>query len=515
MKKMEIIVGKNKLKIVTLLIFTLILLVTANINNTNEVILIGQKQEVKLKALQENSLDEYYNEDYWEWYTRTTTNDQAYNGKHIIINSGNFIDFYGYGVTSYKDYLYKQYPNAGEKNFMFQVDETKADYHTLDGAGFIFNAKKENDILSGYVLLIREKEICIYRLNNVNAKQFETTANKVMESYAGAPIAKVNKTSSTIHNLIIKTSPKNVTVIDNEQEILNLPLDYSKHVGEDFGLISSYEQHNCSRLSKIRFSKFELELKDYIIPVLKTDEEGNAIENVEFQVKNEAGEVVRKGITNSEGIYNIQGLSEGIYTIEEIKAPAKYIAKNEKYKFKMTSDGKVLDVNTEKEILIKIINEKLKFIVKVLDIDNKQPIPSSKVNIYDENGKELLDSNKNPIAVTIGEDGSATITNIKPGTYIFKQSKSVGNYTLNNTQYKVTIKEDGTVIYEGDTEGIIYNKKEEKNQNNVNDNNIEDDNIATGKLPQTGDKQYLIILTILVAVVSIYLGIKIKNQRII
>ena len=63
-----------------------------------------------------NNWDEWQKEDYWEWHTRETTKDMAYNGKHIQIQD-NAIDFYGYGVTSYKDFLYKEchirqdYPN--------------------------------------------------------------------------------------------------------------------------------------------------------------------------------------------------------------------------------------------------------------------------------------------------------------------------------------------------------------------------------------------------------------------
>ena len=51
-----------------------------------------------------------------EWHTRTTTNDQAYNGKHIVIQNDS-IDFYGYGDNSYKDFLYKEYKNPGKKYF--------------------------------------------------------------------------------------------------------------------------------------------------------------------------------------------------------------------------------------------------------------------------------------------------------------------------------------------------------------------------------------------------------------
>ena len=402
--------------------------------------------------------EEEFGDDFWEWHTRTTTDDKAYNGTHIVINKGQSIDFYGYGVTSYKDYLYKYYDGAGEKIFMFKIDETKASYHTLDGAGFIFNASKKDNKLSGYILLITENDINIYRIDDVDTTEFETTASRTVQSYAGVPIASVPKNSSTIHNLMVKASPTNVTVIDNNKEMLNVALDYSKHSGEDFGLISSYTQHDCSILTKIQFLGFVMEVRDYTVPVLKIDSQGNRLEGAKFQVKNEEGEIVREGITNTKGIFNIKGLQEGIYTLEEIEAPAKYAFKNNTITFKVTNDGKVLDVNTEEEIEIKIINEALKFVVKVEDVKGN-PISGSKVSLYDAEGNAVIGSNGQPIVVTTGADGAATITDIEAGAYTFKQTEVSDDYILNDTIYTVTIEKDGTVTFKEDLNGVIVNKK--------------------------------------------------------
>ncbi len=401
--------------------------------------------------------DEYEADSYWEWHTRTTTSDQAYNGKHIVINKGKSIDFYGYGVTSYKDYLYKYYDYAGEKTFSFTIEEVRTDYHTLEGAGFIFNASKIDNKLSGYVLIIGQNDIRIYRLDNVNATAFETTDNKTVANY-GTLIATGKKIPSSTHKLIIKTSPTNVTVIDSEEEVINQNLDYTKHAGEDFGLIVSYTNHNCPSLSQIHFLGLNIDVKDYNIPVLKTDEIGNKLEGAKFQVKNAEGEIIREGITNSKGTYNIKGLQEGIYTLEEMEAPKKHAFNNYKITFKITNDGKVLDVNTDEEIEIEIVNERLKFEVKVVDT-NGNPIPNSKVNLYDTEGNIVLGSDGQPIVVTTGSDGTATITDIEAGTYTFKQTETPSDYILNDTIYTVEIAKDGTVTFKEDANGTIVNKK--------------------------------------------------------
>lgn len=411
--------------------------------------------------------EDYYNENeyeaygyaygYWEWHTRTTTNDQAYNGKHIVINPGRSIDFYGYGDTSYKDYLYKYYDYAGEKTFSFTVEEVRTDYHTLEGAGFIFNASKIDNKLSGYVLIIGQNDVRIYHLNNVDATTFETTDNRTLANY-GTLIATGKKISSSTHKLIIKTSPTNVTVMDSGEEIINQNLDYTKHAGEDYGLIVSYTNHNCSSLSQIHFLGLDIAIKDYSVPVLKTDENGKRLSGAKFQVKNADGEVIREGITNTKGIYNIKGLQEGTYTTEEIESPAKHAFKNKTITFKVTSEGKVLDIETEEEIEIKIINEALKFEVKVVDTKGN-PIQNSKVNLYDEEGNVVLGSNGEPIVVTTASDGTATITDIEAGTYTFKQTETPSDYILNDNIYTVTISKDGTVMFKEDANGTIVNKK--------------------------------------------------------
>ena len=58
-----------------------------------------------------NNWEDWQQYNYWEWHTRTTTDDKAYNGKHIVIQN-DVIDFYGYWQNSYKDFLYKEYENT-------------------------------------------------------------------------------------------------------------------------------------------------------------------------------------------------------------------------------------------------------------------------------------------------------------------------------------------------------------------------------------------------------------------
>jgi len=418
----------------------------------------------------------YYDDAYWEWHTRFTKDDQSYNGEHIIVDSEAF-KFYGYGITSYKDFLYKEYEYASEKKFSFILDETKANYHTLDGAGFILNASRSNNELSGYILLFQETKICLYRLDNVNLEEFETTADRTVESYAGKPIASVDKTSATIHNLVMKASPTNITVNDNGAEILNVNLDYSKHVGEDFGLISSYTEHNCPILSEIWFIRTELEINNYSFPVIKSDMNGKILKGAKFEVKNEEGKIVREGITNSNGVFSLTKLKEGKYTIQEVKAPNGYVLNSEVYKFSVSNEGVITFEDTDDD-KVKIFDEegnaKIIFYNKIVTsvagatkikkykTGTTIPVEGAIIGIYDKEGNAVLDSEGNPIQLTTNAKGEIELPSLEYGEYQYKEIQAPEGYVLNDTMYSFVVNGDGSITFKAGSDGvngIIYNSK--------------------------------------------------------
>lgn len=342
-----------------------IILIIITIISLNNIVSKATEDNKDDTIVDSDKWNEWQEEDYWEWHTRTTTDDRAYNGNHIAIQN-DVIDFYGYWQNSYKDFLYKEYQNPGKKIFKFVIDETSANYHTLDGAGFIFNANKTEEELSGYILLFREKDVCIYRLENVNIATFETTPNTTLATY-GEVIATVAKTNSTIHNLVVEITPTKINVSEEDTELLNVELDYSKHSGESFGLISSYVQHSCSILSKIQFSQIQITLEDYEFSILNTDMENNPIQGGYFELKNEEGEIIKEGKTNENSNFIINGIKPGIYTIKQKEISQDYILNETIYKFEITNDGKMIDVITGEELKLVIKNEKVK---KTVDEDN-------------------------------------------------------------------------------------------------------------------------------------------------
>ncbi len=323
---------------------------------------------------------EWQKEEFWEWHTRTTTDDKAYNGKHIVIQNDT-IDFYGYGENSYKDFLYKEYKNPGKRIFQFRLDEEKANYHTLDGAGFIFNAEKENNKLSGYILLFMQRSINLYNIKDININEFETTPNKTISDY-GELIKAIQNTNSKIHDLRVEATPNNIKVIDGEKELINEKLEYEKHAGESFGLISSYTQHDCNILSKIEFSELKMTIEDYGVKVINTDTEDNIISGGIFEIKDENGNAVGSGKTDKNGMLYITGIYEGNYTLQQKQAPNGYILNDQIYKFKIDSDGNIISEEIEKDNNLIIKNEKVK---EEIEINTENNIIEN--NIIENNTK--------------------------------------------------------------------------------------------------------------------------------
>lgn len=309
-----------------------------------------------------NNWKEWQEKNYWEWHTRTTTDDKAYNGEHIKIEDDK-INFYGYGVVSYKDFLYKKYKNNGKKTFSFRIDESQANYHTLDGAGIIFNSNIVNNKLTGYVLLFKEKEIVIYRLENINIDEFETTPNKTIEMY-GTIVSKCSKNNTGIHDLVIEIIPTNISIKENDTQIVNEKLEYSLNVGNDFGLISSYSQHDCAILSKIEFSQFDIKIEDYTYEILNTDINNNPVAGGTFILEDEKGNKILEESTNENGVFSVKNLTPGRYIVKQIKAPDGYEINNEEFPFIVSNDGKMLDINTNKETNIIVKNNKKQQTVK-------------------------------------------------------------------------------------------------------------------------------------------------------
>ena len=105
--------------------------------------------------------------------------------------------------------------------------------------------------------------------------------------------------------------------------------------------------------------KEDLEYETRVAVYVK-DDNGISLADAEFEVKNEAGETVGSGKSNSKGVYYILDLKAGTYTVQETKAPTSYVKDDKVYTFKLTDEGTTVDAETGEEIILEVINESFK-----------------------------------------------------------------------------------------------------------------------------------------------------------
>lgn len=176
-----------------------------------------------------------------------------YTGENHIIIVGKDVYFYGYGRPAFKDFLFMPDNTSGKKTFTFDLSESGINYHSMEGGGFLFNSKIQNDILSGYVILFALAGIELYEIPGVNVNSFH---NQQYYLLANAPYAnKIGTFPKALkgdHSIKIEATPDRLDLWDNGSKVIDgfaLPHQY----GNGFGPIASYAPHDCAMLSWFTF----------------------------------------------------------------------------------------------------------------------------------------------------------------------------------------------------------------------------------------------------------------------
>jgi hypothetical protein len=179
------------------------------------------------------------------------------NDPHIVIHDDGQVVFYGYGAPAYKDFMLSVNDAVSDKHFSFDLDESKVDYHSMEGGGFLFSialddqetVSEDDDTMSGYSVLFTEVGTNLYRLTDVNVKAFHDTDYSQMEYVSGVELIQTGDkdTSSQLHAIKIDIVENVLSVMDNKVLAVDgVKLDV---VGNRFGPLVSYASHGCSQLS--------------------------------------------------------------------------------------------------------------------------------------------------------------------------------------------------------------------------------------------------------------------------
>ncbi|WP_024620182.1 SpaA isopeptide-forming pilin-related protein [Metaclostridioides mangenotii] len=209
-----------------------------------------------------------------------------------------------------------------------------------------------------------------------------------------------------------------------------------------------------------------------------------------FDLLDEDGNMIREGLTtNGDGIITVKDLKPGNYNFVQTKASDGYVLDSMKIFFEIKS-GQQATINLVKE------NDKEEMIkpntgsVMLVAVDYK-----SDYNIPGAEFK-LLDYKENMIeeGLITDRNGKITIKNLKPGKYIFVETKAPEGYRLDSKKIEFQIKKGELVV----VKSVNYKNGEyppgtETGGNNKNSGNTNNNGKLTGlnikkpaTLPQTG-----------------------------
>lgn len=168
------------------------------------------------------------------------------------------------------------------------------------------------------------------------------------------------------------------------------------------------------------------------LELIKQSENGETLAGAVFELL-QNGVVIRTSKpTETDGKLVFEDLAYGTYTVREKIAPEGYVLGIETQEVEITTGGNLKTLT--------FTNTKTKGNIKLIKIDEKGNLLQ---------GAEFV--LQDPTSKTVGriisnKDGVVEFKNIPLGEYTIKESKAPEGYELNNKEFKVEVKENGTTI---------------------------------------------------------------------
>lgn len=175
---------------------------------------------------------------------------------------------------------------------------------------------------------------------------------------------------------------------------------------------------------------------------------GDYLPGATLQLSREDGTMDPITFVSEEKATEFRGLASGSYILEEISAPAGYIASNSKITFELDSTGKTKNISLKSDyISVSVQDKKLKIDTKGVD--------GYQFDLLTADGN-LVDTYE------IGE-GVYTSEVLENGSYLLKQTKVPEGMVLNSNLYSFTISDNQTsevVYFTNDYTRVNFEKKE-------------------------------------------------------
>ncbi len=324
----------------------------------------------------------------------------------------------------------------------------------------VFYAFAENEELQDYIISAGDTEIIDAEFNYKIVPKASSLKIIKQDEETKIPIAGVKfnvKYSESGKNIgdyttnkdgiieIPNLKPENITLTEIETleqyELNNTPIEIKINYGENKEM-TIYNKHKKGNLKVIKNDKDNSDIK---------------LDEVEFDLLDKEGNVVKHFVTNEKGEAVIEGINTGEYTLKETKTKEEY---------KISLENKDVTIKWNEESVITISNEKKKGQIEVVKVDGENNSIKLKEVEF-----EVLDSNDNVIEkIKTDENGIAKTSLLPIGTYFLKEISTDDKHILNDKKIETIVKEDVTtsVIVENERiKGQIKIIKTSEDKNNI------------------------------------------------
>jgi len=144
---------------------------------------------------------------------------------HIVITEeGKVLSFFGYGSPSYNDFMLSLVDSSQKKEFAFDVDLEVTSWHTLMGAGFLFNAKIVNNLLYSYAIMVTDGGLDLILIDGVDVDDFhDLDGDDLYDFDEVSLVARFTADDSDTHHFEFTIDNNKLTVTDNGDSPKQIP----------------------------------------------------------------------------------------------------------------------------------------------------------------------------------------------------------------------------------------------------------------------------------------------------
>ena len=163
------------------------------------------------------------------------------------------------------------------------------------------------------------------------------------------------------------------------------------------------------------------------LTIYKIDSDtGKGLEGAVIRISNLSGSQTFDKVTDADGKIVLDGMAEGIYTVQEISAPEGYLLNSELYHVTLKAGG-------ENELVIQN-TKRPSLTIKKYDGLTGKPMADTKFEVYLDT--TLIGT------YTTNMNGEILLHDLKPGTYTVKEIAADDGHIVNSTPQSIEITED-------------------------------------------------------------------------